>query len=107
MRIESIEIKNYRQYQNVFFKFDKNTPNDIHVIIASNGVGKTNILNAVNWCLYGDEPHTSGTDSDVSTDKLPLCNLKAVDETKSRSESFCEVAVTIVASEQDEVFTFS
>lgn len=107
MRFESIEIKNYRQYQNVFFKFDKNTANDIHVIIASNGVGKTNILNAVNWCLYGDEPHTSGTDSDVSTDKLPLCNLKAVDETKSRSESFCEVAVTIVASEQDEVFTFS
>ena len=60
MRFKSIKIKNYRQYRNLEMVFDKEKPCDIHLIVASNGVGKTNLLNAINWCLYGDEPHTSG-----------------------------------------------
>ena len=98
MRFESIKILNYRQYRNVFFEFNKATDNDIHIIIASNGVGKTNMLNAVNWCLYGDEPHTSGTSSSAK-DKLPLCNLQALAEAKENEEELCEVSVEIIASE--------
>ena len=55
MRFETIKISNYRQYRDVSFEFHKSTANDIHIIIASNGVGKTNVLNAINWCLYGDD----------------------------------------------------
>lgn len=98
MRFESIKILNYRQYRDVFFEFKKTTENDIHIIIASNGVGKTNMLNAVNWCLYGDEPHTSGTSSSAK-DKLPLCNLQALADAKENEEELCEVSVEIVASE--------
>lgn len=48
MRIKSIEIKNLRQLKDVMIRFDKdNDENDLHVILAENGVGKTNNLNAI------------------------------------------------------------
>lgn len=107
MRFNSIKIKNYRQYKDVYFDFEKTNINDIHIIIASNGVGKTNILNAINWCLYGDEPHTSGVDSDTNLDKLPICNIQAAEEAKEKGKNTCEVEIKIVASENEEVFTIS
>lgn len=58
MRIESIEIQNFRQYRNLSFKFPhSNGENDLHIIFANNGVGKTNVLNAITWCLYDTEMH--------------------------------------------------
>lgn len=104
MRFESIKISNYRQYRDVKFEFNKSTENDIHIIVASNGVGKTNVLNAINWCLYGDEPHTSGT-SNNAKDKLPLCNLQALDDAKEREDDTCDVYVEIIATEAGKVFT--
>lgn len=106
MRFEAIKATNYRQYRNILFEFKKKTANDIHVIIASNGVGKTNILNAVNWCLYGDEPHTTGA-INTNNDKLPLCNLEAIAEAKEDEEEFCEVKIEIIASEGASTFVIS
>lgn len=58
MRIESIDIQNFRQYRNLVFKFPCTSgQNDLHIIYAKNGVGKTNVLNAITWCLYDTEMH--------------------------------------------------
>lgn len=58
MRIENIEILNFRQYRNLSLKFPRiNGQNDLHIIYAKNGVGKTNVLNAITWCLYDTEMH--------------------------------------------------
>lgn len=58
MRIENIEIQNFRQYRNLSFKFPHvQGSNDLHIIYANNGVGKTNVLNAITWCLYDIEMH--------------------------------------------------
>lgn len=58
MRIENIEIQNFRQYRNLQFKFPcASGQNDLHIIYAKNGVGKTNVLNAITWCLYDSEMH--------------------------------------------------
>lgn len=58
MRIENIEIQNFRQYRNLSFKFPTvSGQNDLHIIYAKNGVGKTNVLNAITWCLYDTEMH--------------------------------------------------
>ncbi len=99
MRFESIEIKNYRQYQDEGFDFTKTKDADVHLIIASNGVGKTNILNAINWCIYGDEPHTSGTAGGEAAeeDKLPLANLESLKEAEENGENECTVSVHIDA----------
>jgi len=52
MRIDRLVLKNYRQFRNIELPFNKNSYNDLHVIVGRNGTGKTNILNAINWCLY-------------------------------------------------------
>lgn len=59
MRIKKIILNNYRQFKNIEINFNKNSENDLYIIIGKNGTGKTNILNALNWCLYNDEPHLS------------------------------------------------
>lgn len=69
MRIEEIHIRNYRQYAKIDLEFPKKD-HDLNIVIGKNGVGKTTFLNAINWCLYGDEPHAYSQES-----SLPIRNL--------------------------------
>lgn len=76
MRIEKIEIQNFRQYRNLIFEFPFiSGQNDLHIIYAKNGVGKTNVLNAITWCLYDAEMHLG----DKQT-AIPLLNNQQVQE---------------------------
>ena len=73
MRIERIDLKNYRQFRNVCIDFGKSAKEDLHIIVADNATGKTNLLNAINWCLYGNEPHLS-----KDSQQLPRLNLNTL-----------------------------
>ena len=58
IKITSIKLENYRQYfgsQSVSFP---NREDGFAAIIGENGAGKSNLLNAINWCFYKKEPHT-------------------------------------------------
>ena len=88
MRVESILLKNYRQFKNVEILFNKKHDNDMHIIIGKNGTGKTNILNAINWCLYGDEPHLA-----KDSQRLPILNLSSIQKANDGEDK--EVAVEI------------
>lgn len=101
MRFESITITNYRQYQSLDVAFPQTMETDLHVIVASNGIGKTNMLNAINWCLYGDEPHLGDKD-----DSLTICNHIALEEAKKRGEKFATVSVCIHISTSSGKITF-
>lgn len=81
MRIERIIFKNYRQFKNAELPLNHLGNNDLHIIVGSNGTGKTNILNAVNWCLYNDEPHIS-KDAQI----LPVMNLDTLEDSASRMQ---------------------
>ncbi|MEM2613009.1 MAG: AAA family ATPase [Nitrososphaerota archaeon] len=71
MKIQSIELENYRQYRGKVIVDLSCDPNkNITVIQGVNGSGKTNMLNAVNWCLYGTEEYLSKYD----TKKQPIIN---------------------------------
>jgi len=97
VRIERITIKNYRQYQDVDVRLP-GTTHDIHAFIAMNGTGKSNLVNAINWCLYGDEPHLS----DVSK-SLPIPSLGAI----KRSRGEVETSVRLeLRDHRDNPFTF-
>ena len=101
MRFSSVKIRNYRQYREVDIEFAKTTDFDMHAIIATNGAGKTNLLNAVNWCLYGDEPHLQN-----KNEALTICNLGAIAEADELGEENCVVTVTINAEHGDKEYVF-
>lgn len=64
MKIHSIHIENYRQYKGpIDINFSLNEEKNFTVIEGTNGAGKTNLLNAITWCLYEEELHKSSSDS--------------------------------------------
>ncbi len=81
MRIEKIKLKNYRQYRDIEISFKQTSGNDLHIIIGKNSVGKTNLLNAITWCLYKKEPHLS-----KASEQLPLLNIKTIEDAGGRGK---------------------
>lgn len=53
MKILKVRIENYRQYRSLELDLSKNP--DFVVIVGTNGFGKSNLLSAISWCLYGKE----------------------------------------------------
>ena len=54
MNISKIELQDFRQYKgNVKLKFDTDSKKNIAVVLGVNGAGKSNLYNAITWCLYG------------------------------------------------------
>lgn len=94
MRIENILLKNYRQFKDVGVSLLKKSDNDLHIFIGKNGTGKTNVLNAINWCLYGDEPHLAR-----DSRGLPILNLNSIKEAKDGGDK--EVLVEVQVKTND------
>lgn len=54
MKLEHIKIKNFRQYYgDQAIHFSKPNEQNVTIIHGENGFGKTALLNALQWCLYG------------------------------------------------------
>ena len=101
MRIEKLVLRNYRQLRDVQLALGRQGPNDLHIVIGRNGTGKTNILNAINWCLYGDEPHLA-----KHSEQLPRLNVGCIEDGADSPQEL-EVAVEIwVRSEDDGTLIF-
>lgn len=101
MRFNSIEIHNYRQYRDLQFKFQKHDQYDLHVIVGENTLGKTNLLNAITWCLYGIEPHLGD-----SSKSLPKSNLVIKEETLEYGGENITVSVKIFAEDNGQMITY-
>ena len=93
MRFASIDVTNYRQYKSLTLTFDKGA-HDLHIIIGENGTGKTNLLNAFTWCLYGVEPHLGDDDKTRGEPKL---NKDAIHEAlmDSRTKEYVKVTIEL------------
>ena len=55
LQIKKIHLQNWKCYENQVIEFDLNTDKNIWIVWGLNGYGKTSILEAVLWCLYGNE----------------------------------------------------
>lgn len=94
MRLESVEINNYRQYRHVLFTFPKQIgKGDLHIIYGDNTTGKSNMLNAITWCLYGLELHLG--DKNTAQDKI---NDSYVEDLRNSGDSKGEVSVEMTIS---------
>lgn len=91
MRFDFIKIKNYRQYRDAEITFP-HADHDLQIIIADNGVGKTNLLNACTWCLYGEEPHLGLTNKYAGE---PILNKESIEEARIAGRRQANVSVEI------------
>jgi len=91
----SISICNYRQYngtQVLDFKFDKTK--NVSLILGKNGAGKSNLLNAITWCLYGIEIHK--TKDNYDSKGMPVINTSALKNLKNNQNITAEVIIHLI-----------
>ena len=65
MLIKSITLNDFRQFKgNQKLEFSTDADKNVTVLLGDNTFGKTTILQAFNWCLYGvaDFPKDSNPD---------------------------------------------
>lgn len=63
MIMNSLKMKNFRQYMDTnIIDFSKSSEKSFTIVQGTNGAGKTTILNAITWCLYGEELHNTTDD---------------------------------------------
>ena len=55
LKLQKIYLRNWKCYQKEKISFNFNTDNRIWIIFGQNGFGKTSLLEAIQWCLYGSE----------------------------------------------------
>jgi len=87
MELDYIHMKNFRQYRDVKIEFAHSSQADFTIIQGANGAGKTNLLNAITWCLFGKEYHM-----DSKYRGLPPVNVASLDEKRN---SIVEMSVDI------------
>lgn len=90
MLIKSITLNNFRQFKGKqVLEFSTDTDKNVTVLLGDNTFGKTTILQAFNWCLYGvaDFPKDSNPDF--------LLNLEVANEQAGIKQK-CEVYVELV-----------
>lgn len=100
MRIDQIKLENFRQHRNTVLDFPKSKDTDLHVFIANNGSGKTNIMNAISWCLY--EKDLVGNSKEA---KLPDFNLNAEKEAMDAGKDHLDISVTLKIENGGDTYT--
>lgn len=99
MILNKVRIQNYRQFRDVEIDFAHNDDKNITMILGGNGTGKTNLLNAISWCLYGREIHDFGDSSSG------FCNKKC--ENLALIGDEISVRVELEFSDGEDIFIFN
>ena len=97
--IDEIRFANYRQYGTGILKFPGGENYNLSILIAQNGTGKTTLLNAITWCLYGKEPQLLDKDK-----ALPVLNTKILKD--ATEDEVQDVQVTLRVLDGDKVLEF-
>ena len=74
MILNKVKIRNFRQLTNVDIDFAKDEGKNFTIIQGRNGSGKTTFLNALSWCLYGEESYS--LDKQKGKKGISICNEK-------------------------------
>jgi len=95
LRIQSIELENFRQYRGkVLVELGCDQKKNINVIQGVNGAGKTNMLNAIEWCLYDKEGYLEK----YSGKKQPIINDAELKELKEGEKATAKVTLRLIDS---------
>jgi len=90
MILEKIVLDNFRQfYGRQEIVFSQHNEKNVTIIHAENGFGKTTLLNAFLWALYGKRCLTNDFEK-----KDHLINEKCVRESKDPEKTYAEVELT-------------
>lgn len=91
MRIEQLRLTNFRQYRDAIIELGVNS-GSATVFVGKTGAGKTNLLNAITWCLYGYQQFGARTSDERS---MPLVNVGPLGEQLAIGPTACAVEIRL------------
>lgn len=100
--ITKIELENFRQYRNISISFTKQNNNNLHVLKAKNGTGKTTFINSITWCLYGEEKYINDAEK-----ALNLPNEKVVESTEENGTVKVTARITLKDEDAEKIIVFT
>jgi len=102
MIIERLVVENWRGFKGTQkINFSTDTKKNINLIIAENGTGKSNLMEAIHWCLYGDMPAgASQPEKKINSDALK-------EKKHCRVELIVKMEVEKEGVSKDEIFQLS
>ena len=91
MLFKSIKIKNFQQFISKEIQFSINLEKNITLICGANASGKTTIVNAMKWCLFGNNniPETN------------LLNKYSKDNMKIGDKNNVEVQIVLLLNQKE------
>jgi len=92
--IKSLKLTNYRQFVDQTIDFSTQKGKNIVIIEGKNGFGKSNIFNAITWCLFDVEEHLTPDER-----SLPVCNSKVLRNCKVNLSVKTSVKITLETEE--------
>ena len=93
MIIKSLEVKNYRPYQEPDTIYFANGDKNITIVEGINDTGKTSLINAINWCLYNKEAFREEDSKEERWNKSKVKKLK--------KDEKIEVKVRIIMEDEE------
>ncbi len=86
MRIEELKLKNFRNYQDIFLKINR----DNVILVGSNAQGKTNLLESIYYLATGSTPRYA-KDRDLINWNSSFFNISALVENKWQRKTEIEL----------------
>lgn len=96
MYLKSVEILNYRlfyEYNN--FDFSSYEDKSLNIIFGRNGTGKSSLIDAIYWCLYGIEMREMGSE--------PIFNDIIAEETPRGDKFNVKVILSLINNQNREI----
>ena len=88
LRINKVTLENYRAYKKEELLFSLEPKKPITIFSGSMSAGKTAIMNALQWCLYGSEPYFLN-----QGEGKPIIRQKALNDTSVGKSTSASVTV--------------
>jgi len=96
MKIHYIKLKNYRQYRDAKVYLSTDDAKNFTILQGANGAGKSNLLNAITWCLYNEERHIG---KDDKNNQLPILNERLYHDLEPGKTMTVEVELALGGTE--------
>ena len=94
LKFHKIELRNYRPFIDQSVEFSQDDKRPITLVEGKNSSGKTSLIHAIHWVLYGNEK-----DIPESNKGKPRCNKKTMRELKNGESFDTEVKITFADEE--------
>ncbi len=106
MKIHSIELENFRQYQDKqLIEFSTNEKN-VTVILGENGRGKTGIFRALIFCLYGDVTLSQDAKK-AKTNQNDILHLVNINKLNENIDVACTAKIEVIFTYNGEKFVLT